>query len=118
MEVNTLSIIMFVLVPILTAVLGGWVGAFFGNKYRKDKETQDGKGQAAAQGKRRQRGAGSRALRLSGRLRLYAQIQAVRLGKPPAVPRRRQGRKIKARRVWRKRIQIWTDSRSGMASSC
>lgn len=30
MEVNTLSIIIYVLVPILTAVLGGWVGAYFG----------------------------------------------------------------------------------------
>lgn len=26
MEVNTLSIIIYVLVPILTAVLGGWIG--------------------------------------------------------------------------------------------
>ena len=39
MEVNTLSIIIYVLVPILTAVLGGWVGAYFGNKYREDKES-------------------------------------------------------------------------------
>jgi len=36
MEVNTLSIIIYVLVPILTAVLGGWIGAYFGNKYRED----------------------------------------------------------------------------------
>lgn len=41
MEVNTLSIIIYVLVPILTAVLGGWVGAYFGNKYREDKESHE-----------------------------------------------------------------------------
>lgn len=41
MEVNTLSIIIHVLVPILTAVLGGWVGAYFGNKYREDKESHE-----------------------------------------------------------------------------
>lgn len=41
MEVNTLSIIIFVLVPILTAVLGGWIGAYFGNKYREDRESHE-----------------------------------------------------------------------------
>ena len=41
MEVNTLSIIIYVLVPILTAVLGGWIGAYFGNKYREDKESHE-----------------------------------------------------------------------------
>ena len=41
MEVNTLSIIIYVLVPILTAVVGGWVGAYFGNKYREDKESHE-----------------------------------------------------------------------------
>ena len=41
MEVNTLSIIIYVLVTILTAVLGGWVGAYFGNKYREDKESHE-----------------------------------------------------------------------------
>lgn len=41
MEVNTLSIIIYVLVPILTAVLGGWVGAYFGNKYREDQESHE-----------------------------------------------------------------------------
>ena len=41
MEVNTLSIMIYVLVPILTAVLGGWVGAYFGNKYREDKESHE-----------------------------------------------------------------------------
>ena len=41
MEVNTIIIIIYVLVPILTAVLGGWVGAYFGNKYREDKESHE-----------------------------------------------------------------------------
>ena len=41
MDVNTLSIIIYVLAPMLTAVLGGWVGAYFGNKYRKDKELHE-----------------------------------------------------------------------------
>ena len=41
MEVNTSSIIIYVLVPILIAVLGGWVGAYFGNKYRKNKESHE-----------------------------------------------------------------------------
>lgn len=41
MEVNALIIVIYVLVPILTAVLGGWVGAFFGNKYREDKESHE-----------------------------------------------------------------------------
>lgn len=41
MEVNTLSIMIYVLVPIFTAVLGGWVGAYFGNKYRENKESHE-----------------------------------------------------------------------------
>lgn len=41
MEVNTLSIIIYILVPILTAVLGGWIGAFFGNKYRETKDLHE-----------------------------------------------------------------------------
>lgn len=41
MEVNTLSIIIYVLVPILTTVLGGWIGTYFGNKYREDKESHE-----------------------------------------------------------------------------
>lgn len=31
-------IIVSILVPIFTAVLGGWVGAYYGNKYRENKE--------------------------------------------------------------------------------
>ena len=37
MEMATL-IIVSILVPIFTAVLGGWVGAYYGNKYRENKE--------------------------------------------------------------------------------
>ena len=29
------------LLPILTAVFGGWVGAYFGNRYRKNKESNE-----------------------------------------------------------------------------
>ena len=35
MEPTTFNIGAYVLIPILAAVLGGWVGAFFGNKYQK-----------------------------------------------------------------------------------
>lgn len=41
MELTALNIGAFILVPILTAVLGGWVGAFFGSKYRKNKELEE-----------------------------------------------------------------------------
>lgn len=41
MELKTVEIIVYVLIPILTAVLGGWVGAYFGNKYREDKESHE-----------------------------------------------------------------------------
>lgn len=33
MELTVVNIAVFVLIPILTAVLGGWVGAYYGNKY-------------------------------------------------------------------------------------
>lgn len=41
MELTALNIGVSVLLPILTAVLGGWVGAFFGNRYRENKETKE-----------------------------------------------------------------------------
>ena len=41
MEWTFLNILAFVLVPILTAGVGGWVGAYFGNKYREDKESHE-----------------------------------------------------------------------------
>lgn len=41
MEFKTVEIIVYVLTPILTAVLGGWVGAYFGNKYRENKESNE-----------------------------------------------------------------------------
>ena len=41
MEWSFLNVLAFVLVPILTAGLGGWVGAYFGNKYREDKESHE-----------------------------------------------------------------------------
>lgn len=41
MELTALNIGAFILVPILTAVLGGWVGAFWGSKYRKDEELEE-----------------------------------------------------------------------------
>lgn len=40
MEPTTFNIGAYVLIPILAAVLGGWVGAFFGNKYQKAKEDE------------------------------------------------------------------------------
>ena len=41
MELTALNIGAFILVPILTGVLGGWVGAFFGSKYRKNEELEE-----------------------------------------------------------------------------
>lgn len=41
MEWTFVNILAFFLVPILTAGLGGWVGAYFGNKYRKNKEVHE-----------------------------------------------------------------------------
>lgn len=41
MELTVVNIAVFVLIPILTAVLGGWVGAYYGNKYRENKETHE-----------------------------------------------------------------------------
>lgn len=41
MELTALNIGVSVLLPILTAVLGGWVGAFWGNRYRENKETKE-----------------------------------------------------------------------------
>lgn len=38
MEPTVFNIGAYILIPILAAVLGGWVGAFFGNKYQKNKE--------------------------------------------------------------------------------
>lgn len=40
MEPTTFIISAYILIPILAAVLGGWVGAFFGNKYQKAKEDE------------------------------------------------------------------------------
>lgn len=31
MELKTVEIVVYILIPILTAGLGGWVGAYFGN---------------------------------------------------------------------------------------
>ena len=41
MELKTVEIIVYILTPILTAVLGGWVGAYFGNRYRENKESHE-----------------------------------------------------------------------------
>lgn len=41
MELTVVNIAVFVLIPILTAVLGGWVGAYYGNKYRENKEAHE-----------------------------------------------------------------------------
>lgn len=38
MESSAFIIGVYILIPILSAVLGGWVGAYFGNKYRKSQE--------------------------------------------------------------------------------
>ena len=41
MEWTLINTIAFILIPILTAVLGGWIGAYFGNKYRENKESRE-----------------------------------------------------------------------------
>ena len=41
MELTLLNTIAFIFIPILTAVLGGWIGAYFGNKYRENKEFRE-----------------------------------------------------------------------------
>ena len=41
MEWTLLNTIAFILIPILTAVLGGWIGDYFGNKYRENKESRE-----------------------------------------------------------------------------
>ena len=38
MEPTTFNIGAYILIPILSAVLGGWVGAYFGNKYQRSQE--------------------------------------------------------------------------------
>jgi hypothetical protein len=38
MELTTFNIIAYILIPILTAVIGGWVGAYLGSKYQENKE--------------------------------------------------------------------------------
>lgn len=38
MEPTTFNISVYVFIPILSAVLGGWVGAYFGSKYQESKE--------------------------------------------------------------------------------
>lgn len=35
------NIVAYVLIPLLTAGIGGWVGAYFGDKYRKVKESKE-----------------------------------------------------------------------------
>lgn len=40
MEPTILNIGIYILTPLFAAVLGGWVGAFFGNKYQKAKEDE------------------------------------------------------------------------------
>lgn len=40
MEPTTFNIGAYILIPIFAAVLGGWVGAYFGNKYQKAKENE------------------------------------------------------------------------------
>ena len=40
MEPTFFTIGAYILIPILTAVLGGWVGAYYGNKYQKAKEDE------------------------------------------------------------------------------
>lgn len=40
MEPTFFTISAYILIPILTAVLGGWVGAYFGNNYQKAKEDE------------------------------------------------------------------------------
>lgn len=38
MELTTFNVLAFILIPILAAFFGGWVGAFFGKKYQERKE--------------------------------------------------------------------------------
>lgn len=38
MELTTFNIWAFILIPVLAAAIGGWVGAFFGKKYQESKE--------------------------------------------------------------------------------
>jgi len=40
MELTTFNIGAYILIPILAAVLGGWVGAYFGNKYQRAQENK------------------------------------------------------------------------------
>lgn len=41
MELKTVEVIVYILTPIFTAVLGGWIGAYFGNKYRENRESRE-----------------------------------------------------------------------------
>lgn len=41
MELTWLNLVAYILIPILTAGIGGWVGAYFGDKYRRDKESKE-----------------------------------------------------------------------------
>ena len=41
MELKTVEVIVYILVPIFTAVLGGWIGAYFGNKYRENRGSRE-----------------------------------------------------------------------------
>lgn len=38
MEPTSFNIIIYILTPILAAVLGGWVGAYWGSRYQENKE--------------------------------------------------------------------------------
>lgn len=39
MDLTWVNIVVYVLVPLATAAIGGWVGAFLGNRYQKNKES-------------------------------------------------------------------------------
>lgn len=41
MELKTAEIVISILIPILSAVVGGWFGAYLGNKYRENKESHE-----------------------------------------------------------------------------
>lgn len=41
MELKTAEVIISILIPILSAVVGGWFGAYLGNKYRENKESRE-----------------------------------------------------------------------------
>lgn len=41
METSATHVILQVIIPILTAVVGGWVGAYFGSKYRERQDTSE-----------------------------------------------------------------------------